>query len=140
MKDDNEKFRTILTKTINLQNDLQPLEEHLQTIGLTILDFEQATGNTDGGKSANIYKQLEQRYDTLSNNYTDFLKRCQQISDQCERYQITYDEVNHLNEQIVKSMEEFDHDLISQQNQEQVKHTFSFGNLYRNKNKPHYLE
>ncbi|CAF4962569.1 unnamed protein product, partial [Rotaria socialis] len=44
---DNEKFHTILTKAISLQYDLESLQEHLQSIDLTILDFEQATGNTD---------------------------------------------------------------------------------------------
>ncbi|CAF3465466.1 unnamed protein product [Rotaria socialis] len=116
---DNEKFHTILTKAISLQYDLESLQEHLQSIDLTILDFEQATGNTDGGKSANIYKQLEQRFDILSSNYTDFLKRCKQISDQCERYMATYNEVNDLNRQIIESMNEFDQNLTSNQNKQQ---------------------
>ncbi|CAF1300148.1 unnamed protein product [Rotaria magnacalcarata] len=116
---DNEKFHTILAKAISLQYDLESLQEHLQSIDSTILDFEQATGNTDGGKSANIYKQLEQRFDILSSNYTDFLKRCKQVSDQCERYMATYNEVNDLNRQIIKSMNEFDRNLTSNQNKQQ---------------------
>ncbi|CAF0847061.1 unnamed protein product [Rotaria sordida] len=123
LNNDNEKFQKILTTTINLQNDLKNLQEHLQLIGLTIQDFEQATGNTDGGKSANIYKQLQQRFDILSTNYTDFLKRCKQISDQCERYMLTYNEVNNLNEQIIKSMNEFDQNLASNKNQQQDDNT-----------------
>lgn len=99
---------------------MKSLQEHLQLIDSTIQDFEQATGNTDGGKSANIYKQLQQRFDILSKNYTDFLKRCKQISDQCERYMITYNEVKHLNEQIVKSMNEFDQNLTSNDHKPQV--------------------
>ncbi|CAF2993985.1 unnamed protein product [Rotaria sp. Silwood2] len=120
---DNEKFQTILITAINLQNDLKSLQEHLQLIDLTIQDFEQATGNTDGGKSAKIYKQLQQRFDILSTNYTDFLKRCKQISDQCERYLLTYNEVNDLNEQVIKSMNEFDQNLASNKNQQQDDNT-----------------
>ncbi|CAF4555809.1 unnamed protein product, partial [Rotaria sp. Silwood2] len=120
---DNEKFQTILITAINLQNDLKSLQEHLQLIDLTIQDFEQATGNTDGGKSAKIYKQLQQRFDILSTNYTDFLKRCKQISDQCERYLLTYNEVNDLNEQVIKSMNEFDQNLTSNKNQQQDDNT-----------------
>jgi len=113
-------LKTILNTAINLQNDLKSLQEHLQLIDLTIQDFEQATGNTDGGKSANIYKQLQQRFDILSTNYSDFLKRCKQISNQTERYMITYNEVKHLNEQILKSMNEFDQNLTSNENKQQV--------------------
>lgn len=113
-------MKTILNSAINLQNDFKLLQEHLQSIDLTIQDFEQATGNTDGGKSANIYKQLQQRFDSLSMNYFDFLKRCKQISDQCERYMITYNEVRNLNEQIVKSMNEFNQNLISDDTKQQV--------------------
>jgi flagellar motility protein MotE (MotC chaperone) len=120
-------LKTILNTAINLQNDLKSLQEHLQLIDLTIQDFEQATGNTDGGKSANIYKQLQQRFDILSINYSDFLKRCKQISNQTERYMITYNEVKHLNEQILKSMNEFDQNLTSNENQQQV-------NIYKKKN------
>ncbi len=120
-------MKTILNTAINLQNDLKSLQEHLQLIDLTIQDFEQATGNTDGGKSANIYKQLQQRFDILSINYSDFLKRCKQISNQTERYMITYNEVKHLNEQILKSMNEFDQNLTSNENQQQV-------NIYKKKN------
>jgi hypothetical protein len=117
---DNEKLKTILNTAIHLQNDLKFLQEHLQSIDLTIQDFEQATGNTDGGKSANIYKQLQQRFDVLSTNYSDFLKRCKHISDQCERYMITYNEVNHLNEEILKSMNEFNQNLSTKENNPQV--------------------
>ncbi|CAF1012011.1 unnamed protein product [Rotaria sp. Silwood1] len=123
LNNDNEKFQTILTATINLQNDLKSLQEYLQLIGVTIQDFKQATGNTDGGKSAKIYKQLQQRFDILSTNYTDFLKRCKQISDQCERYMLTYNEVNDLNEQIVKSINEFDQNLASNKNKQQDDNT-----------------
>src|SRR5205814_1583777 len=65
-------------------------------------------------------KQLQQRFDILSTKYSDFLKRCKQISDQCERYMITYNEVKHLNEQIIKSMNEFDQNLTSNENKQQV--------------------
>ena len=108
--------KSILNTGIHLENDLKSLQQHLQLIDLTIQDFEQATGNTDGGKSANIYKQLQQRFDTLSTNYSDFLKRCKQISGQCERYLITLNEVNHLNEQIIKSMNEFEQKLQKKTN------------------------
>jgi len=118
---DNKKFKTILNTGIHLQNDLKSLQEHLQLIDATIQDFEQATGNTDGGKSANIYKQLQQRFDILSTNYSDFLKRCKQISDQCEHYMITYNEIKYLNEQILQSMNEFDQNLTSNENKQQVK-------------------
>ena len=113
----------ILNTAINSENEFKSLQEHLQSIELTIQDFEQATGNTDGGKSANIYKQLQQRFDHLSSNYSDFLRRCTQISDQCERYLLTYNEVQHLNEQILQSMNEFDQNVTSpdQQQQQQVK-------------------
>jgi hypothetical protein len=130
---DNKKFKTILNTGIHLQNDLKSLQEHLQLIDATIQDFEQATGNTDGGKSANIYKQLQQRFDILSTNYSDFLKRCKQISDQCERYMITYEEINHLNEQTLKSMNEFDENLTSNENKQQVnslKNTFLHSLLF----------
>ena len=105
---------------INSENDFKALQEHLQAIELTIQDFEQATGNSDGGKSANIHKQLQQRFEHLSGNYSDFLRRCKQISDQCERYLITHNEVQHLNEQIIQSMNEFDQDFASSDNQQQV--------------------
>ncbi len=121
-------MKIILNTAINLQNDLKSLQEHLQLIDLTIQDFEQATGNTDGGKSANIYKQLQQRFDSLSTNYSDFLKRCKQISDQSERYMITYNEIQHLNEQIIKSINEFDQNLTSNENKQQV--TISQNKIY----------
>lgn len=110
----------ILNTAINSENEFKSLQEHLQSIELTIQDFEQATGNTDGGKSANIYKQLQQRFDHLSSNYSDFLRRCKQISDQCERHLLTYNEVQHLNEQIVQSMNEFDQNVTSPDQQQQV--------------------
>jgi hypothetical protein len=124
LNNDNEKLKTILNTAINLENDLKSLQKQLQLIDLTIQDFEQATGNTDGGKSANIYKQLQQRFDILSTNYTDFLKRCKQTSVQCERYLITFNEVNHLNEQLVKSMNEFDENITSNENKQQVNRRF----------------
>ena len=108
-------MKTILTRTIKLQDDLQYLQEYLQSIDIIIQDFEQATGNTDDGKAAIIYKQLQKRFDILTTNYSDFLKRCQQISDQCEHYMIMYNEMNHLNEQIVNSMNEFDQTFASNQ-------------------------
>ena len=117
---DNEKLKHLLNTAINSENDFKSLQEHLQAIELTIQDFEQATGNTDGGKSANIHKQLQQRFEHLSSNYSDFLRRCKQISDQCERYLITHNEVQHLNEQIVQSMNEFDQNFTSSDNQQQV--------------------
>jgi DNA repair exonuclease SbcCD ATPase subunit len=122
---DNKKFKTVLNTAINLQNDVASLQGQLHSIDSTLQDFEQATGNTDGGKSANIYKQLQERLDTLTSNYSDFLKRSKQTSDQCERYLITYDEVNHLNEQVLKSMNEFDQNLASNGNKPQV-------NIYHN--------
>jgi hypothetical protein len=124
LNNDNEKLKTILNTAINLENDLKSLQKQLQLIDLTIQDFEQATGNTDGGKSANIYKQLQQRFDILSTNYSDFLKRCKQTSVQCERYLITFNEVNHLNEQLVKSMNEFDENITSNENKQQVNRRF----------------
>jgi transposase-like protein len=124
LNNDNEKLKTILNTAINLENDLKSLQKQLQLIDLTIQDFEQATGNTDGGKSANIYKQLQQRFDILSTNYTDFLKRCKQTSVQCERYLITFNEVNHLNEQLVKSMNEFEENITSNENKQQVNRRF----------------
>ena len=117
---DNDKLKTILNEAIRSQTDLQSLQDHLQHIDSTIKDFEQATGNTDGGKSANIYKQLQQRMETLSHDHSDFLKRSKHVSDQCERYMITYDEINHLNEEIVKSIKEFDQNLTTDGNQQQA--------------------
>lgn len=113
-------MKNLLNTAINTENDFKALQEHLQAIELTIQDFEQATGNTDGGKSANIHKQLQQRFEHLSGNYSDFLRRCKQISDQCEHYLITYNEVQHLNEQIVQSMNEFNQNFTSSDNQQQV--------------------
>ncbi len=114
---------------------MKSLQEHLQLIDSTIQDFEQATGNTDGGKSANIYKQLQQRFDILSTNYSDFLKRCKQISDQCERYMIKFHEVQHLNEQIVKSMNEFDQNLTSNDHKPQVNISKFFNSFFFSKTK-----
>ncbi|CAF3599478.1 unnamed protein product [Adineta steineri] len=123
LESDNKQFKTILNTTINLQNDVKSLQDQLQSIDSTIQDFEEATGNTDGGKSANIYKQLQQRADVLTTNYTDFLKRSKQISDQCERHMITYNEINHLNEQILTSMNEFNENLTSDENKQQDDNT-----------------
>ncbi|CAF5105935.1 unnamed protein product, partial [Rotaria magnacalcarata] len=57
---DNEKFKNILNTGIYLQSDLTSLQESLQAIDLIIQDFQQATENTDGGKSAMIFKRLQQ--------------------------------------------------------------------------------
>jgi len=56
---------------------------------------------------------LQTNFDRLSTDYYDFLKRCKQISDQCERYLLTFNEVKTLNEQITTSMNEFDRNLNS---------------------------
>lgn len=121
LKVDNEKFKAILHAAIHLQNDFESLQDQLQQIGSTIEDFEQATGNTDGGKSAKIYQQLQQRSETLTQHYADFLKRCKQVSDQSDRYLMTYNEVNHLNDEIRKSMNEFDQNLTSKGQPTQVR-------------------
>ncbi|CAF1104230.1 unnamed protein product [Adineta ricciae] len=123
LDDDNKTFQTILNTAINLEPQITVLQDQLQSIDSTIQDFEEATGNTDGGKSANMYKQFQQRFDNLTTNYSDFLKRSKQISDQCERYLITYNEVNHLNEQVLKSMNEFDQNLASTDSKQQDDNT-----------------
>jgi ElaB/YqjD/DUF883 family membrane-anchored ribosome-binding protein len=123
LKADNEKFKAILHAAIHLQNDFESLQDQLQQIGSTIEDFEQATGNTDGGKSAKIYEQLQQRFETLSQHYADFLKRCKHVSDQSDRHVMTYNEVNHLNDEIRKSMNEFDQNLTSKGQPTQVRTT-----------------
>lgn len=116
---DNEKLKTLLNTGINLQNDLTSLQENLQAIDLIIQDFQQATENTDGGKSAIIFNRLQTCFDSLSTNYLDFIKRCKQTSDLCERYSILFNEINHLSEEFLKSMNEFDEHLkICEQNQE----------------------
>jgi chromosome segregation ATPase len=111
LKVDHDKFKAILHGAIHLQNDLEALHNQLQQIGLTIDDFEQATGNTDGGKSAKLYDQLQDNLEQLSLNHADFLKRCKHITDQCERYLTSYNEINHLNDDIQRSMVEFQENL-----------------------------
>ena len=118
---DNDRFKAILHAAMHLQNDFQKLQDQLQQIGSTIEDFEQATGNTDEGKSAKIYRQLQQRCEILTQHYGDFLKRCKHISDQSDRYLMTYTEVNHLNDEIRKSMNEFDQNLTSKDARAQVR-------------------
>ncbi|CAF3982293.1 unnamed protein product, partial [Rotaria sp. Silwood1] len=108
---DNDKFKSILNTGINLQNDLTYLQEYLQTIDLIIQDFQQATENTDDGKSTMIFNQLQQSLELLITNYSNFLKRCKPISDICERYLILFNEINHLDEEFLKSMNEFDQHL-----------------------------
>ncbi|CAF4657430.1 unnamed protein product, partial [Rotaria sp. Silwood1] len=116
---DNDKFKSILNTGINLQNDLTYLQEYLQTIDLIIQDFQQATENTDDGKSTMIFNQLQQSLELLITNYSNFLKRCKPISDICERYLILFNEINHLDEEFLKSMNEFDQHLaINEKNQE----------------------
>ncbi|CAF2636953.1 unnamed protein product [Rotaria sp. Silwood2] len=116
---DNDKFKNILNTGINLQNDLTYLQEYLQAIDLIIQDFQQATENTDDGKSAMIFNELQQSLELLSTNYFDFLKHCKQISDICERYLILFNEINHLDEEFLKSMNEFDQYLaINEKNQD----------------------
>ena len=121
LKVDNEKFKAILHAAIHLQNDFESLQDQLQQIGSIIEDFEQATGNSDGGKSAKIYQQLQQRFETLTQHYADFVKRCKHVSDQSDRYLMTYNEVNHLNDEIRKSMNEFDQNLTSKGQPTQVR-------------------
>ena len=116
---DNEKFKSILHAAIQRQSDFQALQDHLQQIKFTIEDFEQATGNTDGGKSAKIYEELQQRLDALLNHYADFLKRSKHISDQSERYLMNYNEVKQLNDELEKSMHEFDQNLAANADQSQ---------------------
>ncbi len=114
LNNDNDRLKNILNIGIHLQNDLKSLQECLQTIDLIIKDFEQATENTDGGKSENIFKHY---FEILSKNYSDFIKHCKQIADQCERYMIIFNEINHLNEEFLKSINEFDQHLsINEQN------------------------
>jgi hypothetical protein len=109
LNEDNDKLKTILNTGINLQNDLKSLEGYLQTIDLIIQEFELATENTDDENSIQIFKQ---RLELLLTNYSNFLKRCKQISDQSERHMILFNEINQLNEEFLKSMNEFDQDLI----------------------------
>ncbi|CAF1221360.1 unnamed protein product [Rotaria sordida] len=116
---DNDKFKNILNTGINLQNDFISLQEYLQIIDLIIQDFQQATENTDDGKSTMIFKQLQQSLELLSINYFDFLKRCKQISDICERYLILFNEINHLDEEFIKSMNEFDQHLAMNEKNQQ---------------------
>lgn len=116
---DNEKFKSILHAAIQRQADFQALQDHLQQINITIEDFEQATGNTDGGKSAKIYDELQQRLDALLNHYADFLKRSKHISDQCERYLMNHNEVKQLSDDLEKSMHEFDQNLAANSDQSQ---------------------
>ncbi len=117
---DNDKLKTIMNTGIHLQNDLKSLQVHLQTIDLIIQDFQQATENTDGGRSKNIFKQLQQRFEFLSTNYSEFLKRSKQISDQCERYTILFNEVTHLDDEFLKSMNEFDQHLAKNEKEPKV--------------------
>jgi hypothetical protein len=115
---DNDRLKNILNIGINLQNDLKSLQESLQIINLIIQEFEQATESIDDENSINIFKQFQQRLELLLKNYLNFLKRSKQISDQCERYMISFDEINHLNEEFLKSMSEFDQYLVlNEQNQ-----------------------
>jgi len=118
---DNDKLKTIMNTGIHLQNDLKSLQVHLQTIDLIIQDFQQATENTDGGRSENIFKQLQQRFEFLSTNYSEFLKRSKQISDQCERYMVLFNEINHLDDEFLKSMNEFDQHLAANEKEPKVK-------------------
>ncbi|CAF4236643.1 unnamed protein product, partial [Rotaria magnacalcarata] len=95
------------------------LQESLQAIDLIIQDFQQATENTDGGKSAMIFKRLQQCFELLSTNYFDFLKHCKQTSDMCEGHLILFDEINHFDEEFRRSLNEFDQHLaINEKNQE----------------------
>ncbi|CAF4468439.1 unnamed protein product [Rotaria socialis] len=116
---DNEKFKNILNTGINLRNDLTSLQESLQAIDLIIQDFQRATENTDGGKSAMIFKRLQQCFELLSTNYFDFLKHCKQTSDMCERHLIFLNEINHLDEEFRRSLNDFDQHLaVNEKKQE----------------------
>lgn len=117
----NEQLKNILNTGISLQTDLTSLREHLQTIALIIKNFEESTENTDGGKSTMILKQLQQNFDFLSNNYIDFIKRCKQILDTCEHYMIMFNEINHVDQEFIKLMNEFDQQLAKNENNSQVR-------------------
>ncbi|CAF1503793.1 unnamed protein product [Adineta steineri] len=108
---DNDNLKNILNTGIHLQNDLQSLQEYLQTIHVIIQDFQQAIDNTDNGKSENIFQEFQQRYRILSKTYSDFLKRCKHISDQCERSIGLFNEVNNFDKEFLKSINEFDQHL-----------------------------
>jgi len=118
LNNDNDRLKDILNRGIHQQNDLKSLQEYLQTIDLIIKDFEQATENTGDGKSENIFKQY---FENLSKNYSDFIKHCKQTSDQCERYVIIFNEINHLNEEFLKSINEFDQHLSINEKNPNVK-------------------
>lgn len=105
---DNDHLNDILHAAIHLQNDFNSLRDHLEKIERTINDFQQATGDTDGGKSKTIFEQLLQKFDVLSNDYADFLRRCKHVCDQSERQLTMYNEVSQLHDQIDKTMKEFD--------------------------------
>ena len=122
LNDDNNRFKNILNTGINLQNDLKSLQEYFQTIELIIKDFEQATENTDNTKLINNFKQ---RLEILSTNYSNFLKRCKQTFDQHERSMILFNEINHINEEFLRSMNEFDRNLIINEKNPQVKFDYN---------------
>ncbi len=121
LNNDNDRLKNILNIGIDLQSDLKSLQEYLQTINLIIKKFEQATENTDNKKLENIFKQFQQDFELLSRNYANFIKHCKQISDQCERYMIIFNEINHLNEEFLKSMNEFDQHLSINEKNPKVK-------------------
>lgn len=111
LNSDNDRLKNILNIGIHRQNDLKSLQEYLQTIDLIIKDFEQATENNDNEKSDNILKYFQQNLELSSRNYLDFLKHSKQISDQCERHMILFNEINQLSEEFLKSLNEFDQHL-----------------------------
>jgi hypothetical protein len=121
LNNDHDRLKKILNKGIQLQNDLKSLQEYLQTIDLIIKDFEQAIENTDDEKLTNILKRFYQDFELLARRSSDFIKHCKQISDYCERYLILFNEMNHLNEELLKSMNEFDEHLSLNEKNPKVK-------------------
>jgi hypothetical protein len=121
LNNDNDRLKNILNIGIHLENDLKSLQEYLQNIGLITKDFDQSNENIDDKKSENIFKKFQQDFELLSTKYVDFIKHCKQISDQSERYMIRFNEINHLNEEFLKSMNEFDQHLSNNEQNPTVK-------------------
>lgn len=132
---DNEKLKEILNTGIHLQtDDLQSLREYLETIDLIIKDFQQITENIE---NENTIKFLQQ-FELLSKNYHHFLKYCQQSLDHFEHNIILFNEINHLNEEFLHAIIEFDQNLsINEQNptvnhsEEEKSNFFHINSLFR---------
>ena len=108
MNVDHKKLKDIRDEGIHLQTDLKTLQNYLQSIDLTVQDFQKLTNDR---QCRSVFHQYQHRFELLSIKHAEFLQRIKNITNQYESLIDLFNEINYLNNEFLKTMNEFDQHL-----------------------------